>query len=76
VVGLPDSAAGEAITLAVVPAASASPDPAELLLFLRDRLPKHMLPHSIHVLQAFPLNASGKVARPELRRLLEEERAR
>ena len=76
VVGLPDLAAGEAITLAVVPAASASPDPAELLLFLRDRLPKHMLPHSIHVLQAFPLNASGKVARPELRRLLEEERAR
>ncbi|MHB1010718.1 MAG: class I adenylate-forming enzyme family protein [Propionibacteriaceae bacterium] len=73
VIGLPDSAAGEAITLAVVPAASAYPDSAELLLFLRDRLPKHMLPRSIHVLQELPLNASGKVARHELRRLLELE---
>lgn len=76
VVGLPDEAAGEAITLAVVPATGAMPDPTELVKHLADLLPKHMLPASVHVLEAFPLNASGKVARPELRRLLEIERAR
>lgn len=70
VVGLPDPEAGEAITLAVVPVAGADLDPAGLVPFLSGRLPKHMLPKSVHVLESLPLNASGKVARPQLRHLL------
>ncbi|MCB0910099.1 MAG: AMP-binding protein [Propionibacteriaceae bacterium] len=76
VVGLPDEAAGEAIALAVVPVEGVTPDSAELIKHLANLLPKHMLPSSVHILAAFPLNASGKVARPELRRLLEVARAR
>lgn len=69
-VGLPDAEAGEAVALAVVGGDGASVDSAELLAFLRGRLPKHMVPTSVHLLPALPLNANGKVSRPQLRSLL------
>ena len=46
-------------------------DSAELASFLRARLAKHMVPKSIHLVDALPLTASGKVSKAELRRLLE-----
>ena len=73
VVGLPDAEAGEAITMAVVPVDGAQLDPAQLVRFLSDRLPKHMLPQSVHVLDSLPVNASGKVALAQLRSLLAAE---
>jgi len=69
-VGLPDPGAGEAITLAVVPMPGAIVDPVDLLAFLAARLPKYMLPESVRILSSLPLNASGKVARAQLRTLL------
>jgi long-chain acyl-CoA synthetase len=69
--GLPDIEAGEAVTLAVVAAPNAELDHAELARFLRGQLPKHMVPRSVHVLDTLPLTASGKVSKPELRRMLE-----
>jgi len=76
VVGLPDADAGEAVALAVVPADGATVDTAELLAFLRGVLPKHMVPTSVHLLPALPLNANGKVSSPELRSLLGQRAAR
>lgn len=70
VVGLPDPHAGEAVTLAVVPIGAAGLDVTELLAFLRTRLPKHVVPAAVHVLEALPLTASGKVSKPGLRELL------
>ncbi|GAA3706759.1 AMP-binding protein [Microlunatus aurantiacus] len=69
-VGLPDLAAGEAVTLAIVAVPDMSVDVDALLELLRSRLPKHMVPEVIHVLGALPLTASGKIAKPELRELL------
>jgi acyl-CoA synthetase (AMP-forming)/AMP-acid ligase II len=57
--------------LAVVAAPNAELDHAELASFLRGHLPKHMVPKSVHVLDTLPLTASGKVSKPEVRRMLE-----
>ncbi len=75
VVGLPDLEAGERIVLAMVGTASTTPTVPEVLAYLRTRLPKHLVPHTVVELEALPLNANGKVALPLLRaRLLEAER--
>ena len=77
VVGLPDPEAGESINLVMVPSGSdADFNESDLLIHLRERLPKHMLPKEVHLLDALPLNASGKVARPQLRAMLQAKRAR
>jgi acyl-coenzyme A synthetase/AMP-(fatty) acid ligase/acyl carrier protein len=57
----------------VVPAAS--PAPAgftdELRLSLRERLPEHMVPAGLVVLERLPLNPNGKIDRPALLSLAE-----
>ncbi len=50
----------------VVPAEGAAPDPAELRAWLAERLPEHMVPGAVVVMDAFPLNGSGKVDRRAL----------
>jgi len=70
-VGLPDPEAGEAVTLAVVASPGQDLDEAALQAWLRDQLPKHMVPEAVHVLAELPMTASGKVAKPDLRGLLE-----
>jgi acyl carrier protein len=47
----------------VVPQADAAMIPTDLRLFLGERLPDYMVPPTIMLLDHFPLNASGKVAR-------------
>lgn len=70
-VGLPDPDAGEAVTLAIVAEPATTPvEVTPLLEFLRARLPKHMVPEAVHLLPAFPLTASGKIAKQDLRELL------
>lgn len=69
-IGVPDPEAGEAIALAVVPMPGAGIDPDGVISFLAGRLPKHLVPDSVRVLPSLPLNASGKVARAQLRALL------
>jgi acyl carrier protein len=43
-------------------------DDAQLRLYLANTLPRHMLPHRLHVVAALPENASGKVDRNALAR--------
>ncbi|HEX7243181.1 MAG TPA: amino acid adenylation domain-containing protein, partial [Longimicrobiaceae bacterium] len=50
----------------VVPAEGMAPDPAELRAWLAGRLPEHMVPGAVVVMDAFPLNGSGKVDRRAL----------
>ncbi|WP_222106034.1 class I adenylate-forming enzyme family protein [Catellatospora sichuanensis] len=65
-VGVPDLAAGEAVTLFVVARPGAEVTPEEVLAVCREHLAKHMVPASVLVVDALPLTASGKVAKARL----------
>lgn len=71
-VGMPDEEAGEAIHLAVSLVSGASLEPAEVLAFLRQSLPRHVVPTTVHILDRIPLTASGKVSRSLIRSLLSD----
>jgi acyl-CoA synthetase (AMP-forming)/AMP-acid ligase II len=69
VVGVPDPRMGEVGCAFVVP----RPDtdraslPAELLAFARDEMANYKVPRTVVIVDALPLNASGKVLKTELR---------
>ena len=69
VIGVPDDEAGEAVTLfaTVRPGAEVTQD--EILAVCRRHLAKYMVPRSVIILDALPLNANGKVAKPRLREM-------
>jgi long-chain acyl-CoA synthetase len=69
VIGVPDDEAGEAIMLFVTVRPGAEVAADEVLAVCREQLPKYMVPHSVVVLDALPLNANGKVAKPQLREM-------
>lgn len=70
-VGVADPEAGEAITLFVVPAPTARVRPEDVLGFCRSRLARHKVPTSVVLVEAMPLNASGKIVKARLRELVE-----
>jgi acyl-CoA synthetase (AMP-forming)/AMP-acid ligase II len=67
VVGVPDRRMGEVATAFVVPRASATIDEAGLITWCRERMANYKVPRSIRVVDALPLNASGKVLKYVLR---------
>ncbi len=69
VIGVPDNEAGEAVMLFVTGRPGAEVTPGEVLAVCRQHLPKYMVPHSVLVLDALPLNANGKIAKPRLREM-------
>jgi acyl-CoA synthetase (AMP-forming)/AMP-acid ligase II len=69
VIGVPDDEAGEAVMLFVTVRPGAKVTPDEVLGVCRQHLPKHMVPRSVLVLDALPLNANGKIAKPQLREM-------
>ncbi|MEV5838466.1 non-ribosomal peptide synthase/polyketide synthase, partial [Nocardia sp. NPDC052112] len=60
------SALGDQLVAYVVPAPEQSVDQRELLAAVSDVLPAYMVPAAIVVLDAFPLNSSGKLDRKAL----------
>jgi acyl-CoA synthetase (AMP-forming)/AMP-acid ligase II len=68
-IGVPDDKAGEAVTLFVAARPGAEVTPDEILAVCRHHLPTYMVPRSVHVLDALPLNANGKIAKPRLREM-------
>ena len=62
VVGVPDDDLGQRIVAFVVGDA----DPAELISFVAQQLSAHKRPREVHLMEALPRNAMGKVLKKEL----------
>jgi acyl-CoA synthetase (AMP-forming)/AMP-acid ligase II len=67
VVGVPDERLGEVGAAFVVPTAGATVDPEAIVAWARERMANFKAPRSVHVVDALPLNASGKVLKFALR---------
>lgn len=68
-IGVPDAEAGEAVALFVTVAPGSDVGCDDVLMTCRKHLAKHMVPRSVRILDAIPLNGSGKIAKNELRKL-------
>jgi malonyl-CoA/methylmalonyl-CoA synthetase len=67
VIGVPHADFGEAVVAVVVPRAGASVDPAAIQAGLKSGLANFKVPKKIHVIDALPRNAMGKVQKNMLR---------
>ena len=67
VVGAPDERLGEVGVAYVVPRTGTTVDPDALMAWCRERMANYKVPRRIEVVDALPLNASGKVLKYELR---------
>jgi acyl-CoA synthetase (AMP-forming)/AMP-acid ligase II len=72
VVGLPNPVLGEDVHLIAVLAAGARVSGDELIGFCGERLAAYKVPRSVSFIDALPRNAMGKVARSELRGLVNQ----
>jgi acyl-CoA synthetase (AMP-forming)/AMP-acid ligase II len=73
VIGVPDHRLGEVGVAFVVPAAGATIDPAEVIAWSREQMANYKVPRRVVVVDALPLNATGKVVKDDLRRLAAQD---
>ena len=74
VVGSPDQVMGEEVVAFIVLKPGQRVDAEALRTFAANRLARFKLPKAFRFMDALPLNAVGKIAKPQLRALLKEER--
>ena len=67
IVGVPDTRMGEVGYAYVVPRTAAELDAEELKAWCRQHMANYKVPRAIEIVDALPLNASGKVLKYELR---------
>ena len=67
IVGVPDTRMGEVGYAFVVPRPAATLDADELKTWSREHMANYKVPRAIEIVDALPLNASGKVLKYELR---------
>jgi HIP---CoA ligase len=67
VVGIPDERMGEVGMAFVIPKAGQAPTPEEIIAWSREEMANYKAPRRVEVVDALPLNASGKVLKHELR---------
>jgi acyl-CoA ligase (AMP-forming) (exosortase A-associated) len=68
VIGIPDEALGQSIKAFVAPHDGNVVNPAELIAYCGEKVPRYMVPKTIEVLDELPKTTSGKVDYPALRR--------
>ncbi|SVA90965.1 uncharacterized protein METZ01_LOCUS143819, partial [marine metagenome] len=68
VVGIPDERLGEVGMAFVVATSGTFPDPADLVAWARTEMANYKAPRCFEVVDALPVNASGKVLKYELRK--------
>ena len=69
VIGVPDERMGEVGTAFVIPRRDVSLDAAELTAWAREQMANYKVPRQFVMMTEFPLTASGKVRKDELRAL-------
>jgi long-chain acyl-CoA synthetase len=67
VIGLADERWGEAVTAIVVLRHGIAADGRDIIRWARERIAPYKVPKAVHLIDALPRNASGKVLRRELR---------
>jgi acyl-CoA synthetase (AMP-forming)/AMP-acid ligase II len=75
VIGVPDERLGEVARAYIVPVPGAGLDEAAVIDWCRANMANYKVPRSVRFLEAFPLNAGGKVLKTELRQLAAGESA-
>ena len=68
VIGIPDADFGEAVVVVLVPLPDATIDGESVRVQARERLAAFKVPKHVHVVDALPRNAMGKVEKAMLRR--------
>ncbi len=68
VIGVPDARWGEAVKAIVVPVPGRQVDAAALIAWAKQRVADYKAPKTIDLVDALPMNASGKVQKAELRK--------
>ena len=69
VIGVPDERMGEVAKVFAVRKSESSLDEAELIRWCRDAMANYKVPRQVAFMDSLPMNASGKVLKPELRKL-------
>ena len=72
VVGAPDDRMGEVGHAFIVLRSGEIVGADEVIAWCRDQMANYKVPRAVHIVDALPLNASGKVLKYELRRLIDE----
>ncbi|MGH9213022.1 MAG: AMP-binding enzyme, partial [Acidimicrobiales bacterium] len=72
VVGTPDQRLGEVGLAFVIPKPGHTVDPDQVVAWARDHMANYKVPREVRVVDAFPLNAIGKVLKYELREMAAE----
>jgi acyl-CoA synthetase (AMP-forming)/AMP-acid ligase II len=67
VIGIPDPRLGEVGMAFVVPTPGPPPDPDEIVEWARGRMANYKVPRRVALVDALPVNATGKVVKDELR---------
>jgi HIP---CoA ligase len=67
VVGAPDDQLGEVGVAFVVPIPGAAPRPDDIVAWSREHMANFKVPRAVEIVEALPLNASGKVVKDPLR---------
>jgi acyl-CoA synthetase (AMP-forming)/AMP-acid ligase II len=67
VIGVPDARLGEVGMAFVVAAPDAAPDTGEIIEWARSNMANYKVPRFVELIDALPLNATGKVMKDELR---------
>jgi acyl-CoA synthetase (AMP-forming)/AMP-acid ligase II len=75
VVGAPDERLGEVGVAFVVPRQGEHLAPADVFAFARHAMANYKVPRHVEIVDALPVNASGKVLKPELRARARELRS-
>jgi acyl-CoA synthetase (AMP-forming)/AMP-acid ligase II len=73
VVGVPDTRLGEVGVAYVIPRHGRSIEPDALIAWSRERMANYKVPRRVNVVDALPLNATGKVLKYKLRAWARED---
>jgi len=73
VIGVPDDRMGEVGKVFIVPRPAQSPTDRDIIGWARDNMANYKVPRTVEIVQALPLNASGKVLKTELRKQFQKK---